>query len=203
MLAAYLFTRTEEWSRATVRLLAPARPEEIEQVRADLGDMLDKARIRAQIVCLIDPDQAAIVAACADASLVLLTLRIHRDVTLDPVGGDLDALLQRLPMTAVVLAGETVDLLAGPESDYASLGAAEEAFAEAEARLETLESHLAGIDGDIESLRFWAIPDDASVEEQVAELERRRQIVLRRVLKARVKVESARADVDSLLNDRP
>ena len=134
---------TPEWSRAKIRVLAAAPADGVIQTRSDLKDMLAEARIEAEAVCLIDVDQAAIVSACADAALVLVTMRIRKDETLDALGGDLDLLLRRLPMTAAVLAGEPVDLLAGPESGrHVTLAEAEEELAEAKVRLKTLEAHL-------------------------------------------------------------
>ena len=78
-------------------MLAGAGPEGLVQRRAELAAMLEDARIEADVVCLIDPDQAAIVNACSDAALVLVTMRIRGDETLDALGGDLDLLLRRLP----------------------------------------------------------------------------------------------------------
>jgi len=148
-------------------------------------------------VCLVDPDQAAIVNACADAALVLVTMRIRRDETLDALGGDLDLLLRRLPMAAAVLAGESFDLLAGPESGHhESLTEAEEALTEAKARLATLEKKLAEVSAALDAAITTGGSDSADGFE---DLDRQREIILRRTIKARVRVESAQADVDALL----
>jgi len=197
LLAAYLFTRNSEWSRATIRVLAGAGPEGLVQRRAELAAMLQEARIEADVVCLIDPDQAAIVNACADAALVLVTMRIRGDETLDALGGDLDLLLRRLPMAAAVLAGESFDLLAGPESGHhESLTEAEEALAEAKARLATLEKKLLEATA---ALEVAVATDGSDPGDDFEDLDRQREIVLRRTIKARVRVESAQADVDALL----
>jgi hypothetical protein len=159
--------------------------------------MLKEARIQADVVCLVNPDQAAIVNVCADATLVLVTMRIRRDETLDALGGDLDLLLRRLPMTAAILAGESFDLFAGPESGHhQSLVEAEEALQEAKARLATLEKKLAEASAAVDAARS---SDAAEPADRVEELERSREIVLRRTIKARVRVESVQADVDALL----
>ena len=197
LLTAYLFTRNSEWSRVSIRLLASAGPDGIIQRRADLTAMLRDARIEADVVCLVDPDQAAIVNACADAALVLVTMRIRRDETLDALGGDLDLLLRRLPMAAAVLAGESFDLLAGPESGHhESLTEAEEALTEAKARLATLEKKLAEVSAALDAAITTGGSDSADGFE---DLDRQREIILRRTIKARVRVESAQADVDALL----
>jgi hypothetical protein len=178
-------------------VLAGSGADGLVQRRAELAAMLEEARIGADVVCLIDPDQAAIVNACADAALVLVTMRIRRDETLDALGGDLDLLLRRLPMTAAVLAGESFDLLAGPESGHhESLAGAEEALEEAKARLATLEKKLAEASAAVDAA---GTTGDSESADQVEELTRNREIVLRRTIKARVRVESAQADVDALL----
>ncbi len=200
LLTAYLFTRTSEWSRAKIRVLAAATADSVVQTRSDLKDMLAEARIEAEAVCLIDPDQAAIVNACADAALVLVTMRIRGDDTLDALGGDLDLLLRRLPMTAAVLAGEPVDLLAGPESGHhVTLAEAEEALADAKARLKTLEGRLSEATAAVDDARLWAVPDDPEDEAEIEELSRQRETVFRRTLKAQARVEAAQAEVAGIV----
>jgi amino acid transporter len=197
LLTAYLFTRNSEWSHATIRVLAGAGPDDLVQRRAELATMLREARIGADVVCLVDPDQAAVVNACADAALVLVTMRIRGDETLDAFGGDLDLLLRRLPMAAAVLAGETFDLLAGPESGHhESLTEAEEALAEAQARLATLEKKLAEASAALEAA---VAAEGSDPTDNFENLDRQREIILRRTVKARVRVESAQAEVDAVL----
>lgn len=200
LLTAYLFTRTPEWSRATLRVIGGAEPSEVERVRGDLEVMLREARIEAEIVCLVDLDQATIVRACADAALVLVSMRIRGDETLDATGEDLNRLLHRLPMSAAVLAGEPVDLSAGPESGlHRSQAEAEEMLAEAEARLSTLEQRLSDTTTELDEAKFWGEADDPDAATYLEEIKRRHEIVLRRTIKARVRVEAAQADVDALL----
>jgi amino acid transporter len=197
LLTAYLFTRNSEWSHATIRVLAGAGPDDLVQRRAELATMLREARIGADVVCLVDPDQAAVVNACADAALVLVTMRIRGDETLDAFGGDLDLLLRRLPMAAAVLAGEAFDLLAGPESGHhESLTEAEEALAEAQARLATLEKKLAEASAALEAA---VAAEGSDPTDNFENLDRQREIILRRTVKARVRVESAQAEVDAVL----
>jgi amino acid transporter len=200
LLTAYLFTRTPEWSRAKIRVLAAATADGLVQRRSDLQSMLAEARIEAEAVCLLDPDQAAISSACADAALVLVAMRIRGDAALDALGGDLDLLLRRLPMTAAVLAGEPVDLLAGPESGHhVTVAEAEEALAEAKARLKTMEGRLSEATAAVDDARLWAVPDDPEDEAEIEELNHQRETVLRRTMKARARVELAQAEVDRVI----
>ncbi|MEN8234031.1 MAG: amino acid permease [Actinomycetota bacterium] len=201
LLAAYLFTRTPEWSRSTIRVLTSAPADEATAARNALADLLTEARIPAEAECLIDADTHGIVEACADATLVVAPMRIHRDETLGPCGHNLDALLQRLPLTAAVLAAQPVDLLAGPESgDHVTLAEAEDAVEEAEARLHTLERRLVTIDRDLTAAREELVV--GYVDEIIEDLTRERQTVTRRTLKAQARVEMARSERDALLAER-
>ena len=69
------------------------------------------------------------------------------------------------------------------------------ALEEAKARLSTLEKKLAEASTAVDAARAGLFPDMA---DQVEELERNRAVVLRRTMKARVRVESAQAEVDAL-----
>ena len=191
LLSAYLFTRTDTWARAKIRLLVGADPADAPETKAALEAMLDEARIPAEVVCRADLDQGAMVRTSADAAIVFVTMRIRRDDTLDALGGDLNRLLERLPMTVAVLAGEPVDLLAGPDSGHhRSLTEAEDNLAEAEARLKTLERRLAAATAEVDSASLRLEADEPVTEAELEELVRWRETVLRRTLKARVRVET-------------
>ncbi|MEN8112812.1 MAG: amino acid permease [Actinomycetota bacterium] len=203
LLAAYLFTRTPDWSKATMRVLTSAPQDEADPIRTSLEDLLTEARIPAEAICLIDADPETIISACADAALVIAPMRIHREETLGPLDTDLDSLLQRLPLTAAVLSAQPVDLLAGPESGHhVTLADAEDAVEDAETRLHALERRLAGIDRDLAGARERHDAGDSGAAEEVEDLTRERQTVMRRTLKARVRVESARSEVAALLGER-
>jgi chromosome segregation ATPase len=106
-------------------------------------------------------------------------------------------------MTVAVLAGEPVDLLAGPESGHhRSLSQAEDNLAEAEARLKTLERRLAEATAETDSASLRLEADEPVTEAELEELIRWQEAVLRRTLKARVRVESARAELDALMKQQ-
>lgn len=203
LLAAYLFTRTESWDKAKIRILAAVTNENRDDVYSRVESMLDDARIPADVLCLVNPDHDAIVATCADAALVFMTMRIKKAHALDPTGGDLDTLLRRLPLTAAVLAGETVDLLAGPESGrHQARTEAEEAVDEATARLVALSDRGDQIDEKIKAAAAQLFNDLSSDYVPLAELEKEREALRRRVLKARARVDSAQSELDSINGDR-
>ncbi len=204
LLTAYLFTRTPQWSRAGIRVLAATSDDAIDETESQLAAMLNEARIAAEPVAVIDGDHDAVVATSADASLVFVPLRIRRDEILDAEGNDLDALLQQLPLAAGFLAGATVDLTAGPESGlYLTRAQAEARVEEAEARVKTLEHQLAAVDEEIAAHSAGSPPGDPDADERLATLERRRETVRRRTLKAEARAESALAELEALVRDRP
>ncbi len=195
LLAAYLVTRTPEWGRARIRLLAPAPAADHEQVAAELAEMVDGARIDAEVVVFVEARHGDVYEACAGAGLVFMPMRVREEVTLDVTGGDLADLLTRLPLAAVVLAAQPIDLLAGPESGpQLSLVEAEDAADQAAARLSALLKRLAAIDAEVEAA--WAD------EDHQAALEREREDVARRVIKARARLATAKAEVAALLEER-
>ena len=119
LLLAYLMTRTEDWEGAHIRLLgmccSGSTTETVEALRATL----DEVRIQAEAV-LVEQTGAEVVARySADASLVLMPFRLHNDHMLGPFDMALEDLLAPLPVIALVLAAEDMDLDAEPEEGEA------------------------------------------------------------------------------------
>ncbi len=201
LLMAYLFTRTDAWSRAKIRLLATASADG-DQVglEAELNEMLDEARIPAA-VHLIAPNVDAAAAACGDATLVMVPARLRRDEILDPLNEDLYALFDRLPVAAAVVAGSPVDLVAGPESgEHSQIPDAEERVEAAESRLKRLETQFAKIDGELADLRVKAERNGSEEDEaKLDAAEARHTTLTRRLLKARALTDRARAELAELL----
>jgi len=108
--------------------------------------------------------------------------------------------MRQLPTCAAVLAGESFNLAASPESEeQKSLLAAEERYDAAEQRVKTLASQMAQLEGALEEARarvsnpsYTVTPDDVAAAEQ------RLVNVVRRLAKARVNLDSARLEVDQL-----
>jgi hypothetical protein len=151
----------------------------------------------------MNPDHDTIVATCADAALVFVTMRISKDHALDPMGGDLDSLLRRLPLTAAVLASESVDLLAGPESGrHQARSEAEESVEEAIARLSALSDRTGQLDEEIKAAAAQLLNDPSGDDAPLSDLEEQREALRRRLLKARARVEGAQSELDSINGDR-
>ena len=118
LLLAYLVTRSEEWEGARIRLLAaPDEGEDKETESAALKAKLDEFRIEAQIQFIDQLDAEAIVAHSRDAALVFLSFGIHGGRFYGPAGGDLASMLRGLPLVALTMAAQDVDLDADPDID--------------------------------------------------------------------------------------
>jgi hypothetical protein len=120
LLLAYLMTRTEKWSDAKIRLLAVAIDDKSPPSAEGLKEMLDDARIEAEPLVIENPEADSIAEYSAESALVFLPCRIRADKVVDPFGGSLESLLFLLPLVAVVLAAEDIDLDAEPEEGKAA-----------------------------------------------------------------------------------
>ena len=119
LLFAYLMTRNEKWSDAKIRLLAVADGNEDGQTIGSLEKMLEEVRIEASPVLVKDVDADTFAEYSADSSLAFLPFRIRDNRILDPFGNPMENTLFLLPVTAMVLAAEDVELDAEPEEGKA------------------------------------------------------------------------------------
>ncbi|MBE0615783.1 MAG: amino acid permease [Burkholderiales bacterium] len=118
LLLAHLVTRSHDWEGAQIRLLAaPEEGENKESASAALKATLKEFRIEARFEVIDHLDAEAIAAHSRDSSLVFLPFGIHGGRFYGPAGGDLRSLLQALPLVAMTMAAQDVDLDADPDID--------------------------------------------------------------------------------------
>ncbi len=129
LLLAYLMKRTETWDQAALRLLAPASAKSEARVRKAVEELLQEARIDAEVEVVVGADDHAMVERSEQVDVVFLPFRVQGMQVLDPFGEPADTLLAELPLVAMVAAGEEIRLRE-PEEDT---GRAEKAKAEASA----------------------------------------------------------------------
>jgi len=195
LLTAYLCTRDQHWSTATIRLIA--RIDGDDDPTDDLRLMLDEARITADVVTVVSPDRDDIERICADATLVLMPMRLRTGEIIDPMGGDMVELASRLPMTAALHAGAPIKLDTDPESGLAAdLAEAEEAVEDARDRVRKLEVSLVKAQSDVDKALREAD------ERTIVEAEDRLEAIRRRAVSAHLRVERAEAEVEKLLDGR-
>jgi len=120
LLLAHLMTRTEAWEGARIRLLGICCNDVSTETAESLRSTLDEVRIEAEAVLVEGANAGVVARRSADASLVLLPFRLRGDRPLGPFDGPLEALLAPLPVTALVLAAEDMDLDAEPEEGAAA-----------------------------------------------------------------------------------
>lgn len=116
LLLAHLMTRSEDWREATVRVRvihqgAASREDALADVRA----MLEDARIDAELdlVDFIGPE--SLKERSRDATLVFIPLRVRGGRLTGPRGQPLKGVLEALPVCAMVVAGEDIELDAQPD----------------------------------------------------------------------------------------
>jgi hypothetical protein len=115
LLLAYMATRSEDWRGAAIRLLVWVRAGAEEKMEASLASMLEDVRIDAAVETVADLTPEALVDRSRDAALVLLPLRLHGPEAVDLFNRPIDAVLEGLPMVAMVAAAGDISLDAEPE----------------------------------------------------------------------------------------
>jgi hypothetical protein len=116
LMLAYLMTRNDPWKDAEIRLLLVAENSP-EQTLNSAREMLEEFRISAEPVVVDAADSAAVHRHSAGAAVVFLPFSLRDDTPVSRAGEDLDTLLEGLPLTALVLAAEGVDLAADTDTD--------------------------------------------------------------------------------------
>lgn len=197
LLTAYLFTRTKDWSRAPIRVLAQVdSDQDIDAAEAELRGVLNEARISAEVQCVGETSAEDIARTSAGAGFVFLPGVLRPAGFFGPFDLSTADVVGRLPVSAVFMAGAPLDLTAGPETELSvKLRAAEELVQVAENRLRTLERQQERLEAEIEirTGEEWAADDIAAAAQRLRTVERR-------ILTTRAKRDSARTDVDNLLN---
>jgi hypothetical protein len=209
LLLAYLMTRDEKWSTAKIRLLAAADGSGDDLTIESLEAMLEEVRIEAEPEIVEDVDTDTLAEYSADSSVVFLPFRIRANQVLDPFGKSMENSLFLLPVTAMVLAAEDVDLDAEPEEGKAGemaetldaledgrkqAQAAEKEAVEAVAAAEKAREKVADIttdpDGIDEEIK-------AKAEKAAEEAEKQALKMTRKAAKAAAKAEAAAREAEA------
>ena len=202
LLLAYLLTRSSVWNDSKIRLLTADNNDDKQKADGELKRLLDEARIEAEVHIVEELDAAAIAEESSDATLVFIPFRIRNNRPQDPFGGSLDETLFTLPVTAMVMAAEDIELDAEPEEGKAAeMAVALDTLADAEKRVQHTEQDLEKTARLVESIKerlkkMLADPTVGPDEEMVKDLMKHVTAAEERLVKAqrRFAREKAKAD---------
>lgn len=208
LLLAYLMNRSKEWEEAKIRVFAAGFDIESGETVDDLKHTLDEIRIEATPEVVIRPNAEAIAAFSSNATMIFLPFNMRNNVLIDSFGDPIEPLLSRLPMVALAMAAEDIDLDAEPEEgeagEIASLidmlkdterraknaeNNAKKAAREAEKKREEIESAELS-DTDSEML--------AQMKEEARKAQLKAEKALRRAAKASLKCEQATEEAEKI-----
>jgi amino acid transporter len=169
LLLGYLMTRDPFWSSASLRVLLPIEDNNPQATEEALVEELDHFRIVAEAVVVEDQDSETIIDHSKSSSLVFLPVILREGKIFDGSGAKIAHLLQHLPIVAMVLAAQDVQLDAEPDTGIAGqLAEAEDLFTAATQRVEDAEAALDKIKEDFDlnlKKMITARQDDESKEE--------------------------------------
>jgi amino acid transporter len=211
LLLAYIMTRSQVWEEAGIRVLAVASEEQSEKTVEELKNTLDEVRIDADPQIVQNANVDIIVDYSADAALVFLPFRLHRDQPLDPFGSPLSPLLSRLPIVALSLAAEDIDLDAEPEEGIAAeIASVHDALQDAEKKVRMAETGAAEASETAEKAKEKlqetlaaeaTTIDEETLSQLIKELrkaERHSVEASRRYAKAKTKAEAAAREAEAI-----
>lgn len=115
LLLAYLMTRTAEWERARIRVVAPANKTNPEGTAEEIASVLEEARIVAEVRVVDAEDRDGMTEVSRAADIVFVPLRLRGNQPVDPFGEPVEALLEALPVVCMAIAGEEVRIDAAPD----------------------------------------------------------------------------------------
>ncbi|MCK5825881.1 MAG: amino acid permease, partial [Desulfuromusa sp.] len=151
LLLGYLMTRDPFWSSASLRVLLPIEDNNPQATQEALAEELDRFRIVAEAVVAEDRDSETIIAHSKTASLVFLPVILREGKIFDGSGAKIAHLLQHLPIVAMVLAAQDIQLDAEPDAGIAGqLAEVKDLFTAATERVEDAETELDKIKEDFE-----------------------------------------------------
>jgi len=203
LLLAYLMTRTPEWEHARLRLVLSCPKKNRDVVVDALGETLREVRIDADIFPVDeDADSEAWTGASRDASTVFLPMHLRGNLPVDPFGEPLEGILTKLPVVALVLAGEEIRLDVGPDEGKAvEVAEAEEALREAEREAGRAEKDREKTEEQVrkDQEKVLALQEGPAeeVEEEMRESRRRLEDSKAAANKAARRAERARARLES------
>jgi amino acid transporter len=207
LLMAYLIKRNEQWSDAAIRLLAVKEPQSSDQNIDRLKIMLEDVRIEAEPIIVENADGETVAEYSTASALVFLPFRLKENRIVDPFGNPMEDSLFLLPVVAMVMASEDIDLDAEPEEGEAGetaqvLDALEDARKKANAASEEAQAAAAAAEKArrrAEEIKTESDEDEeaiAKAEKTAIETELQADKLARKAAKAAAKAETAAREAE-------
>ena len=200
LLLAFLMKRDDFWEQARTRVLVSGngKPEE---AREQLKQLLEDSRIEAEPVIVPKFNREILHEYSQKASIVFMPFRVKGEKILNPFGGSVDELVRGLPVTAMILAAEDIDLGVEPEEGAAAeLASAKDSFSDTQAQLKRVEEEAARC-GEIWEDKFQQLlqaqiaekpaEEILGLEMEIAKAQKNTLTAAREVARAEEKVEIA------------
>ncbi|MDY6793478.1 MAG: amino acid permease [Thermodesulfobacteriota bacterium] len=217
LLIAYLMTRHELWNEAKIRLLAADINQKADQSVESLKAMLEEVRIEAEPEIVEDVSAETIAEYSAGSSVVFLPFRIKNNQVVDPLGNSMESTIFLLPVVAMVMAAEDIDLDAEPEEGKAAeMAQASDALEDAEKKAQAAEKEAEKAIESAERAKDNAenlMADPAGVNEDLQakaektarDAEKQANKMSRKAAKAAAKAETAalEAEAAGVLPEKP
>jgi len=208
LLFAYLMTRKDEWSEARIRVLAPTTTKTAKRSLKNLRLTLNEVRINAEPEVIVEPSLDTVAEQSSEAAFVFFPLRVQRYQLVSNLGASFYKLLPRLPLAALVIAAEDINLEAEPEEGRAvEIAAALHASSDAEKLAKEREKEAAKTAEvadhrlhEMQDAALTAISKDKLSEIKTAfrEADRLAKKAAREAEKARVEADEAAKSVEEL-----
>jgi hypothetical protein len=207
LLLAHLMKRNDNWSEANIRVLTVSYGRDLETKKEELQKFLEEVRIDAEPEVIEDASTDSLKAQSADAALVFIPFRIRGNRLLGPFGSPLEELLTHMPVTALVLASEDIDLDAEPEEGKAGeMAEARDTLTDAKKDAEQAEREATEATKQAEKKKrkleeARATSDQetiAPIKREVREAKEDADKAVRQVAKARSKAENAAREAETV-----
>ena len=209
LLMAYLMTRHENWDQSRLRLLAVDDGRQPDLTIENIQKMLEEVRIEAEPEIVRDVDADTFAEYSAEAAVTFIPFRIKNNRIVDLFGNPIETTLFLLPVTAMVLAAEDIELDAEPEEGEAgemaevldTLTDARKKAREAVKKAEKAAAVAEKTKEKAEELKKQPLATDAdtlaAIEKDAVEAEKEAVKMSRKAAKAEVKAKTAAREAES------
>jgi nucleotide-binding universal stress UspA family protein len=212
LLLAHLITRNEEWEGAAIRLLAVRDDSLAESPTVEtLQQRMEEVRIDAVPLVVDNSDADTVIETSRGASLVFLPMRLRDLTAISAFGSSPEDLFSHLPLTALVLAAETIELDAEPEEGEAAERAnALDALSDAEKKAEKArkETEKAAVTAQALADKLNKVRSSITLQEdesalvdlmaEISEVEKELEEKKRRLAKEKAKAENAAREAEAI-----